>query len=154
MLYPIRYHFSQHLPVSAQAAYKWCTDFQPEDHALMGEGDAEREVTWLTDSTLILKETFRTIEGKTEKEKLVQLYPERLTWVSTHISGVNKYSQFIYEIIAEDETSRLDFTALHIEHVENLSENEVRRLSDVLLDYDSGVWKRLAKEMERELKEK
>jgi ATP-dependent phosphoenolpyruvate carboxykinase len=151
MPYSIRYCFSQHFAVSAQDAYNWCTDFQPEDHALMGEKNAKREIRWLTVSTVLLKETFHTGKGDVEKEKLVQLYPDRFRWVSTHISGANKYSQFIYEIIAEAEDSRLDFTALHIEHQEHLSKNDLKTLEDKLFCYDSGVWKSLAKVMKTEL---
>jgi len=152
MPYALRYRFSQHFAVSAQDAYNWCTDFQPEDHALMGEENAIREVRWLTESTVILKETFHTNEGDTEKEKLVQLYPYRFMWVSTHLSGVNKYSQFIYEINPEEGASKLEFTALHIEHVEHLGKKNLKALEDDLLSYDSNVWKRLAKTMEKELK--
>ena len=152
MSYAIRYRFSQRFAVSAQEAYNWCTDFQPEDHALMGEENAKREVRWLTDSTIILKETFHSDKGDVVKEKLVQFYSDRFMWVSTHISGVNMYSQFIYEIISEAECSRLDFTALHIEHTEPLSKKRFKALADELLSYDSGVWKRLAKTMEKELK--
>ena len=63
--------------------------------------DAKRTVTWLTESTVILKETFPTNSGTIEKEKLVHLYPDRLMWVSTHLSGPNKYSQFLYQITPE-----------------------------------------------------
>lgn len=152
MPYTLRYRFSQHFDISAQEAYNWCTDFRPEDHTFMGEENAKREVRWLTDSTIILKETFHIGKGEVVKEKLVQLYPDRFMWVSTHISGVNVYSQFIYEIIPEAEGSRLDFTALHIEHTKPLSEKRFEALAAKLLSYDSDVWKNLAKTMEKELK--
>ena len=152
MAITFRYRFSQRFVVSAQEAYNWCTDFQSEDHALMGEENAKREVRWLTDSTIILKETFHLGQGEIVKEKLVQLYPDRFMWVSTHLSGVNKYSQFIYEINPEEGASKLEFTALHIEHVEHLGKKNLKALEDDLLSYDSNVWKRLAKTMEKELK--
>lgn len=86
------------------------------------------------------------------KEKLVQLYPEQLTWVSTHISGPNKYSQFIYEISVETASaSSLDFTAHYIEHQEKMASAELKALADSLCKYDSNVWKLLAKAMEKEL---
>ncbi len=51
-----------------------------------------------------------------------------------------------------DSASRLDFTALHIEHEkENLDEEGIRLLADKLRKEDSAVWKLLAKEMEKEL---
>lgn len=151
----IRYHFSQKIAVPARKAYLWCTDYTPEDHALMGEDDAERQVTRITESTVILKEVFHTSNGDIEKQKLVQFYPDRLTWVSTHLTGPNKYSQFIYEISAEGkDASRLDFTALHLEYgKEKLREAEAKLLADKLCKYDSNIWKRLANSMEKELKQ-
>jgi hypothetical protein len=147
----INYKFSQTFNISAQAAYEWCTDFDPDDPALMAEGNATREVKKLTDKTLILKETFRQEKDTIIKEKLVQFYPDRLMWISTHISGPNKHSQFIYEIAAEtDHSSRLDFTAQHIEHKTGMSHSEIMKLEEDLCRYDSDVWKLLAKAMENE----
>jgi len=149
----LRYSFSQRFVVSAQQAFCWCTDYCPGDPALMGEANAEREVTHLTDSTLILKEIFHTADGDVEKQKLVQLYPERFSWISTHLSGPNKYSQFIYEIFPEgDSASRLNFTALHIEYgKENMTQEEIKLLADRLCEYDSHAWKHLAKAMAKDL---
>jgi hypothetical protein len=79
----------------------------------MSEDNVERQVTHLTDSTLILNEIFHTNSGDIEKQKLVHLYPDRLSWVSTHLTGPNKYSQFIYKITAEgNNASSLNFVAL------------------------------------------
>jgi hypothetical protein len=152
MTYAIRYHFSQPLDVSAQKAYLWCTDYQPDDHALTGNASAKRTVTWLTEGTVILLETIPTNSGTIEKEKLVHLYPDQLMWVSTHLSGPNKYSQFLYQITAEGEFSRLDFTALHIERKENLTQKALEALTDELCMGDSGMWKLLAKAMKKDLK--
>jgi hypothetical protein len=150
---PIRYHFSQRFPVPARKAYKWCTDYTPQDHALMGEAAAERQITCVTDTTIILTDIFHSGKGDVEKQKLVQLYPDRLRWVSTHLTGPNKYSQFIYEISAEgDSTSRLDFTALHLEYEkENLDSDGIKSLADKLKEEDSAAWKLLAKAMTKEL---
>ncbi len=149
----IRYRFSQSFPVSAQEAFCWCTDYSSGDPALMGEVNAEREVSHLTDSTLILNEVFHTADGDVEKQKLIQLYPERFSWVSTHLSGPSKYSQFIYEISPEGEhVSRLNFTALHIEHKkETMPPKEVNLLADKLCKYDSNIWKLLASAMTKDL---
>ena len=153
MPYTICYHFSQRFTVSAKPAFEWCIDYQPEDPALMGEPTAERKVTWLTDRTAILKESVRVIDGIVEKQKLVHLYPDQLSWVSTHLSGPNKYSQFIYQIIPEgDAASRLDFNAPHIEHQENFNQKDLKALIDKLCTEDSDLWKLLAKVMEKELK--
>ena len=153
MRYPIRYSFSQHFSVPARKAYEWCTDYSPQDLALMGEEGTERHIAPLTDSTIILTDIFYTSIGRIEKQKLVQLYPDRLSWISTHLTGPNKYSQFIYEISAEgDDASRLDFTALHLEYEkENLNRERIKSLADKLKEEDSTVWRRLAKAMEKEL---
>jgi len=150
---PIRYHFSQRFPVPARKAYEWCTDYSPEDHALMGEAVAKRQITRVTDATVILTDTFHTSNGHVEKQKLVQLYPDRLSWISTHLTGPNKYSQFIYEISTEgDNASRLDFTALHLEYnEENLDSEGIKSLADKLKEEDSATWKLLAKAMTKEL---
>jgi hypothetical protein len=119
----------------------------------MGENAAERQITRLTDTTIILTDIFQTRNGRVEKQKLVQLYPERLSWISTHLTGPNKYSQFIYEISAEsDDAYHLDFTALHLEHEkENLDSEKIKSLADKLKEEDSAAWKRLAKAMAKEL---
>ena len=62
----------------------------------MGEENAKREVTPLSDNALILKETFHTKTGDIGKQKLVHLYPDQLSWVSTHLAGQNNIrSSFI-----------------------------------------------------------
>lgn len=152
MAYTIRYHFNQHFAVSAKAAYEWCTDYRPDDHSLTGNTDAKRLVTWLTDSTVLLKDIFLTSMGTVEKEKLVHLYTDRLMWVNTHLTGPNKHSQFIYQLLEEREgASRLDFNALHIEHKEKLNQIELGHLQIELCHSDSNMWKLLAKAMEKEL---
>lgn len=118
----------------------------------MGDESAARHVMRLTDATVILTDTFRNSKGIIEKQKLVQLYPEQLRWVSTHLTGPNKYSQFLYELSAEgDDASRLTFTALHLEHTENLSADGVKQLAAKLRKEDSALWKRFANAMAKEL---
>jgi len=119
----------------------------------MGEAVAKRQITRVTDATVILTDTFHTSNGHVEKQKLVQLYPDRLSWISTHLTGPNKYSQFIYEISTEgDNASRLDFTALHLEYnEENLDSEGIKSLADKLKEEDSATWKLLAKAMTKEL---
>ena len=143
MPYAIRYRFSQRFPVPARKAYEWCTDYGSEDHALMGDEAAERQIMRVTDTTIILTDIFHTSSGPVEKQKLVQLYPDRLLWISTHLTGPNKYSQFIYEISAEDDgASRLNFTALHLEYEkENLGNERIKSLADKLKEEDSAAWK-------------
>jgi hypothetical protein len=151
--FSVRYHFSQRFPVPACKAYEWCTDYTPTDHASMGDEAAERQITHLTDATIILTDIFHTRKGDVEKQKLVQLYPDRLSWISTHLTGPNRYSQFIYEISAEgDCASRLDFTAIHLEYERESLEGEgIGSLADKLRKEDSAAWKLLAKAMVKDL---
>jgi hypothetical protein len=147
----IRYCFSQRFSVSARKAYDWCTDYAPQDHVLMGDETAERQITRLTEDTVILTDLFHVVSGNVKKQKVVHLYPDRLRWVSTHLTGPNKYSQFIYEISAEgNNASRLDFTALHLEYAK-LDSEAVKSLADKLRQEDSGAWKLLANAMVKEL---
>ncbi len=139
--------------VPAQEAYRWCTDYSPDDPVIMAENNASRQIKKLTSTTILLIEKFVIGKETSVKEKLVQLYPDRLMWVSTHLSGANKHSQFIYEISAETaSTSRLNFTAQHIEHKTGIPQTELLKLKEKLLKYDSDVWKLLAKAMENELR--
>ena len=146
MPYLIRYCFSQRFFAPARQAYKWCTDYGPKDHILMGDENADRYVKHLTENTVLITDVFHTGKGDVKKQKLVQLYPDRLSWVSTHLTGPNKYSQFIYEVSAEGKNkSRLDFTALHLEYErEKMDDKDIRVMADKFQKEDSAAWKRLA----------
>ena len=148
----VRYCFSQRFPVPARKAYEWCTDYTAGDHVLMGDAAAERRITRVTDATVILTDIFHTGKAAVEKQKVVHLYPDRLCWVSTHLNGPHKYSQFLYEISAEGASaSRLDFTAVHLEYKENLSSDKIKALAEKLKKEDSEAWKLLAEAMAEEL---
>jgi hypothetical protein len=150
----IRYCFSQSFAFSARETYKWCTDYSPMDHALMGDNEAERLITRVAEDTIIITDIFHTGKGKVEKQKLVQLYPDRLRWVSTHLTGPHKYSQFLYEISAEGSgASRLDFTALHLEYGGKLCSEDIKLLAGKLKEEDSAAWKLLAKAMAKDFGE-
>jgi hypothetical protein len=152
MPYTIHYRFSQHFSVSALSAYAWCTDYTPDDHALMGNKNALREVTRLAESIVLLKESIPAGNGIIEKQKLVHLYPDWFSWVSTHLTGPNKFSQFTYRITAEgSDASHLDFSALHLEHQQSMTQNGIQPLTAELCKSDSDMWKLLAKAMEKEL---
>jgi hypothetical protein len=153
MLVAIRYHFAQILSAPAQKAYEWCTTFTNEDYVIMNKVNAERQVTHLAEGTMILTDVFHS-NGNVVKQKLVQLYPERLHWTSTHLSGPNRYSQFVYEISPVNEfESKLDFYGLHVENEkERLSQTSMRMLAKKECKADSNVWKLLAKAMASELR--
>ncbi|MCJ7561378.1 hypothetical protein MUO79_12320 [Candidatus Bathyarchaeota archaeon] len=156
MPHSIRYHFSQRFCVPAPKAYKWCTDYDPQDNARMHE-NAKREILRISEDTIILTDTYYNKNRRIRKQKLVQLYPNRLSWISTHLTGPNKYSQFLYEIVPENKnTSRLNFIGLQIEYndEEKFDKKRIELLASKLRKEDSAAWKLLAKEMERELREK
>ncbi len=151
MALAVMYHFSQRFVVSAQKAFDWCTDFESKDHVLMGDRNAERHISRITARTIILKDTFYLPTGTVQKQKLVQIYPEQLSWISTHLTGPNKYSQFLYKIIAQSKGySTLNFTALHLEYHEKVN---AKLLADRLCKEDAAVWKLLAKAMARDFQE-
>lgn len=152
----IHYHFSQSFNVSALKAYKWCTDYDPHDHALM-QVNAKREIMHVSENTIILTDTYYNKNKNIIKQKLVCLYPDRLSWTSTHLTGPIKYSQFLYEIVPEGKDScRLEFTGLQIEYNDEkkFSKKEIEMLTEKLRNEDSAAWKLLATEMEKESKEK
>jgi hypothetical protein len=151
---PICYRFQQRFNVPARRAYEWCTDFAPGDHALMGDKGAGRKVERFTERTFILTDTFNLEAGnRIEKRKLVQLYPEKLFWTCTHISGPAAYSQFLYQIVAEsDDASRIEFTGLFLDYAnENAAEAQVARLAERECAGDAAGWKLLAEAMEQDL---
>jgi hypothetical protein len=120
----------------------------------MGDKDAERSITRVADCTVLLTDTFPIEGGTVEKQKVVQLYPDQMFWTSTHLTGPNKYSQFLYQISAEgDNASRLDFKANHLEHSgENLGKASIKLLAEKLCKEDSEAWRLLAKAMEKDLR--
>jgi hypothetical protein len=148
----IRYRFTQQFLVPAKDAYLWCTDFAPQDHKLMGDETATRQIVNVTEGMIILNEVFHTVNGDFEKQKLVHLYPQSRSWVSTHLTGPNKHSQFTYRITPEKGGSKLEFTALHIEHGENLTATEIKALGERLCREDAEAWRLLAAAMAKDLK--
>jgi hypothetical protein len=117
----------------------------------MGNSNAQRQVIRLTDDALILKDNFHTGNGDVEKQKLVCLYPDRLCWVSTHLTGATKYSQFTYQISPkDDDKSQLEFTALHMDQEkERLTEKQAQTLAASLCASDAKIWKQLTLEMKK-----
>jgi hypothetical protein len=148
----IRYSFVQHFAVPASVAYKWATNYDPEDVSLMGDR-GKRRIKWITDDAVILSDTFERGNKKVKKTKLVRLSPERMGWTSTHISGPNKYSQFAYQISSDgDQTSHLEFIGSHIEYAEKkMPSGVIASLTSRILKEDSGTWKLLAKAMEEDV---
>ena len=150
----IHYEFTQKFNAPAQQAFAWCTDYRPTDMALMQEENATRRIQRIAHDVVILTDTFSS-EGETiEKQKLVCLYPARLTWTSTHLTGPYRHSQFLYEITAQTTgKSQLKFTALSLDY--KIEDPEIaKRRSEELRKLDSEIWKLLALEMEKEFNRK
>jgi hypothetical protein len=112
---------------------------------LMGDKMAERQITHLADGAIILKDTFNSVAGTIEKQKLVNLYPEQYKWTSTHLAGPNKHSQFLYKITPQNRNaSFLTFTAFHIEYNEK---EDAKLLAERLCKEDAYAWQLLTAAM-------
>ena len=156
MLQPIRYHFSHPFKISARQAYAWCTDFTPEDQALMQEENATREIQHVSEGTVILVDTYRTGGKAVVKQKLVCMFPEKVTWTSTHLTGPYRYSQFLYQITPEtDRTCCLEFTANFLDYTKKDADKaEIEKLAREEHGIDADNWRLLAGIMEKEINKK
>jgi hypothetical protein len=150
----ITYQFSQRFRVPARKAYKWCTDYEPNDLALMHE-EGRREIQEVTNDTIILKETVRQTRKQIKKIKLVKLNPARLSWYNIQIAGPNRHSAFLYEIVPEGKaSSRLNFTGLLVVYTKvRLAPERIRQIASSERRYDSTAWKFLAKAMMKDCSE-
>jgi len=150
----IRYRFSQHFDVLSEQAYLWCTDFSPQDSQLLGCILTERQVVPISEGLILLIDIFRTAQGTVEKQKIVHLYPDKLSWVLTHITGTTKHSQFRYEILADKNGCHLNYEALHIEPAKDniYTADEKSQLAETLCKRDLELWQLLAIAMKQELK--
>lgn len=151
------YGFTIRLPAGRGRAFRWATDYQPDDLHLMGIS-ARRKVRTLAKDTILLTDTFvsdpfvRRPRVRAVKVKLVHRYPRRWMWTATHLSGPARNSQFIYELApAGVHACRLRFTGVQVEHVTHpvTSESMARRARELALE-DSGAWRRLAKALDTE----
>jgi hypothetical protein len=149
----IRYHFTQRFRVPAVNAYRWCTDYEPGDLALMNER-GKRTISWISEDAVILVEDLIHAGRHVKKTKLVRLNPEKMSWTNTHIAGPNEHSQFIYEIFPEGSgSSRLEFTGLQINYGRaKVPPDELESIRRELTEEDAASWKLLAKAMEEDLR--
>ena len=149
MAFTIRYGFSQKFNYPAEEVFRWCTDYSSGDLGLMAE-DGKRSVERITKETFILDDTYRNGTKTTRKKKIVNLYPDTLSWVSTHLIGKTKYSQFLYKVSPlGSSSSRVDFTGFQVEYDDKKKRN-AKALSEDLRKEDSHAWELLAKEMEND----
>ena len=122
----------------------------------MREENAKREVQHISEGTVILIDTYRTNGEVVVKQKLVCLYPEKLMWTSTHLTGPFRYSQFLYQITPEtDRTCCLEFTANFLDYTKkDANKAEIEKLAREEHRIDADNWKLLADIMEKELNKK
>ncbi len=115
----------------------------------MGDENAKLDIIQIAEDTLILKDTFHLPAGTIEKQKLVRIYSMELSWTSTHLTGPNKYSQFLYKITPQGkDISSLNFAAAHLEYDEKA---DAELLADRLCKEDVAAWYLLAKAMVEDL---
>jgi hypothetical protein len=122
------------------------------DPKLLGYIISERKVTPISERLILLTDLLHTPQNTIEKQKLVHLYPDKLSWVLTHITGPTKHSQFRYEIITNPNGCHLNYEALHIEQEKDtMTSEEKLQLTKTLCKKDSDMWQLLATAMEQEL---
>lgn len=150
--YTVHYKFSQRFNFPAQEVYRWCTDFQAGDIALMNE-KGKRRVRRINEDTLVLTDTLIGEWGEVTKRRLVRLYPELLFWTNTRLSADGRHSQFLYQIVPEgEERSRLDFTGSQVYYGgEKPTADRIALMAEELSKEDSRAWKALAMAMEKDL---
>jgi hypothetical protein len=151
-LVSVPYRFSVRLPASCEAAYRWSTDYRPDDLALSGRRGT-RKVVWLTPDALLLTDTIPKGRGTDVKTRLVRLYPDRCTWTNTHVSGASLHSQFLYELEPEGRNaSRLEFTGLQLLRLARRpSPSAIATLGRAIAREDAALWRTLARAMARDL---
>ena len=150
--YTVHYKFSQSFPFSAQDAYAWSVDYDPDDFDRMGL-DGRREIERIDQDTLILDDTIFADGRTTKKRRLIRLFPELLTLTNTRLSSPNRHSQFIYQFVAEGKDgSRLDFTGAQVNESERRpTPAKMAALASEYTRVDSGLWVSLARAMEKDL---
>ncbi len=150
--FSVRYSFAQSFSAPPEDAYKWCIDYRSDDWALMGKR-GKRKIRKISDDTIILDDTAYGDGKPVVKSRLVRLDPVRLSWTNTHLTGPNKYSQFLYRISPEGNNgSKLEFTGLQVEYAKTKPARErIASMERRYRDEDAESWRNLARVMEKEL---
>lgn len=151
-LVAIDYRFSQRFGFPAAQVYAWATDYRPGDIEMLGK-KGRRKAVFLCADAILLTDMFVRDDGRrVSKKKLIRLYPERLCYVSTHMAGPNKYSQFFYEIVPEGKrASRLDFTGREIVSVASMTLRERAAHARNGRLETAAMWRRIARAMANDL---
>jgi len=150
-----KYEFSQRFDVPAAQAFMWCTDYDSEDHTLMGN-KGFRKVTRISDDTIILEDTLYPKGRAVTKKKVIKIDKERMSYFNFHITGANKNSLYFYRIIPErDGKSRLEYTGYELTYPKKApSKKQLAATAEADAATRTKEWGRLAKAMERELRGK
>jgi len=139
----LAYRFRQPFHVTADLAFRWCTDYQSSDGKLFSENH-RRVVRWLNEDTAILTDTTYP-KGRPEViHRLIRINRSARAWTGTHLDGPFRYSQFWYQVVADGaRRSHLEFVGLHLETTaRRLSKSEVARRAEALREADSDEWRR------------
>jgi hypothetical protein len=153
-LVTLAFQFSQRFPFSAAEVYRWATNYQPGDIGLLGK-QGRRGIAILNDDTVMLTDVFVTPDGgRVTKKKLIRLYPAHQRWTNTHVSGPNKHSQFLYQLVSMGKHAcRLEFTGAQLLTVDKQpSAASLRAQTEHLLKEDKAMWKGLARALAADLK--
>ena len=150
-----RYEFTQHFKVPADQAFRWCTDYDPKDHNLMGN-KGFRKVTRVSDDSVLLEDTLYPRGKAVTKKKLIKIDKERMTYFNFHLTGANKNSLYFYRIIPEPEgKSRLEYTGYELTYPKKApSKKELAATAEADAATRTKEWGRLAKAMEKEVRGK
>jgi hypothetical protein len=155
----VTYDFRTPLGASRPRAYRWATDYRPDDFDLAGI-PGKRHVERLADDLILLTDSFSADPfdsrpgSRTVKQKVVHLYPRRWAWTSTHTSGPARYSQFLYELEPRGRSgSTLHFTGSQVERVARApTPATVAQRARELRREDSEFWVKLADALARDLR--
>jgi hypothetical protein len=146
------YRFSTRLPASADAAYRWATDYAPDDPARMGQS-GRRRIEVVAPRTVLLTDTVRKDGRTVTKRRLVRLRPSDRAWTNTHVGGPTRHSQFLYRIVPKGpRASTLEFVGLQVERsARALTPAQLARRAREVAREDAATWRRLARVMAAEL---
>lgn len=152
--YSVHFKFKQHFDFPAAEAFAWCTDYSPGDIELMGN-QGSRKVQRLNDDTFVLTDEFKAKDDKVlrtrQSQKVVRIYPERMSWTNTRISPEGMFTQFLYKIVPEKGGSRLEYTGSQIFPGRKPSPAKLAAIAKRLTAEDSASWRHLAEAMVKDL---
>jgi hypothetical protein len=118
---------------------------------LMGR-KGSRQIRKISNDVIILTDIIFNGRKSVTKKKLIRLDAKKLFWSNTHLTGPNKYSQFLYQIIPMKQKSRLAFTGLQANYSKTkVSQKVIKLIENRVKEEDSAIWKRLAKRMDDDL---